>query len=240
VFQWIADRRHRRFRDDLSAYLDGRLSERRQRRLEEHLAACPACERELNELRSVVEAVKSLPTVPAPRSFAIQPAAAPRVAPAPRASLAFGALSAAALVVFGVLLGSDLLTRTGGGTVERQAASGAMAPAAAELGEGAEADEGGGQLEGAVGAPEEEAPAPTVAAPAEVPEPYASPPAGQENRGAELAPTPAIAERAPAAEEEGEEGSGRTVLRALEAGFAGLFLAALGGAVWIKRRGDVR
>ena len=240
MFQWLANRRHRRFREDLSAYLDGQLSERRQRRLEEHLAACPACGRELNELRSVVEAVKSLPTVPVPRSFAIQPAAAPRVAPAPRASLAFGALSAAALVVFALLLGGDLLTRPGGETLERELASEAMAPAAAELEEGAEADEATGGPAEAMPAPETPAPAPTVAAPAEVPEPYASPPAEQEDRGAELAPSPAITERAPAAEEEGEEGSGRTVLRALEVGFAGLFLVALGGAVWIKRRGDVK
>lgn len=240
MFQWLAGRRHRRFREDLSAYLDGQLPEQRRRRLEEHLAGCPACERELDGLRSVIEAVKSLPQAPVPRSFAIEPAAAPRIAPAPRPSLAFGALSAAALVVFGVLLGGDLLTQPGGESVEREMASEEMAPAATGLGGAGQADEAGEGPAAQMAPPEGEAPAPTPAAPAEAPESFVAPPVEEEDRGAELAPTPAITERAPAAEEEGEEGSGRTVLRALEVGFAGLFLVALGGAVWFKRRGVVK
>jgi anti-sigma factor RsiW len=242
VFRWLANRRHRALREDLSAYIDGRLSPEDKRRLEEHLDACAGCRSELEELRSVVEAMRSLPTVPAPRSFAIEPAAVPRPRPvgAPRASLALGGLSAAALVVFAVILGADLLTRPGAETV-RKAAPEAMAPAALEAGEGAQADEA--NAGGETFAPEE-APAPTVVAPSEAPPAPTVAAPGEatevpEDRAAEVPTPPATEEEAAPPAEEGGGNGGRTVLLALEVAFGVAFVTALVGAVWLRRRGDV-
>jgi anti-sigma factor RsiW len=234
VFRWLANRRHRALREELSAYLDGRLSSEAKRRLEEHLGACAACRSELEELRSVVEAMRSLPTVPAPRSFAIEPAAAPRPRPvgAPRASLALGGLSAAALLVFAVILSADLLTRPGAGTVQKAAAPEAMAPASLQAGEGAQQDEAGAGAE--TFAPEETpAPAPTAAAPGEAVE-------TPEARAAEVPTPPAPEAEAPASVEEGGGNGGRTVLLGLEVAFGVAFVTALAGAVWLRRRGDIR
>jgi len=52
------------------AYLDGELSSAEVSRLKEHLAACPACDRELNEQRRLIDAIKALPRVPAPAYLA--------------------------------------------------------------------------------------------------------------------------------------------------------------------------
>ncbi len=237
MFRWLMDRRHRAFREDLSAYLDGQLSEREKRRLEEHLSDCAACRRELDELRAVVEAVRSLAAAPVPRSFAIEPAAVPRPAAARRPSLALGALSAAALVVFAVLLGGDLLTQPGGGRAGEEAQSRAMAPVLQGATEGEQADEAGAAPAPEMAAPQTEAPAPTVAAPALAPASATPLPGGKEEMGVEASPAPE--EQAPPAGEV-EGGSGRTALRALEVSFAVVFLAALAGAVWTRRRGGVR
>lgn len=72
--------RHRGFSHQLSAYIDGRLSDREGRALEEHLATCLSCQRELQELRATVEALRSLPLAEAPRSFALRPE---QIAPRP-------------------------------------------------------------------------------------------------------------------------------------------------------------
>jgi anti-sigma factor RsiW len=240
VFRWLANRRHRALRGELSAYIDGRLSSEDERRLEEHLEACADCRSELEELRSVVEAMRSLPTVPAPRSFAIEPAAVPRPRPvgAPRASLALGGLSAAALLVFAVILGADLLSRSGGETVQKASVPEAMAPAL-QADAGAQANESGTD-EGALAPEESPAPeqapalAPTVTAPGEAAE-------TPEARAAELPTPPAPEEEAPAAAQEGGGGgAGRTVLLGLEVAFGVAFVTALAGAVWLRRRGDVR
>lgn len=237
MFQWLVDRRHRAFREDLSAYLDGQLSAQEKGRLEDHLSDCAACRRELDELRAVVDAVKSLPAAPVPRSFAIEPAAAPRPALMARPSLALGALSAAAVVLFAVVLGGDLLTQPGGEPVQEELAGEAMAPVALEAREEADV---GAPAAGEMPAPEAAAPAPTVPAAAEAPESPDPELRGPEERDAELAPAPAAEERAPPPGGEDEAGSGRTVLRALEVALAVVFLAALGGAVWMRRRGGVR
>ena len=49
------------FQEMLSAYLDGELSPEEARSLEEHLAVCEDCRRELEELKSLVAALGSLP-----------------------------------------------------------------------------------------------------------------------------------------------------------------------------------
>ena len=90
-------RRHSRYRDQLSAHIDGELDAAAARRLEAHLAECEACRAELEQLRDTVGALGELPEASVPRSFALTPeqAAARRAVP-PAAPLAFGARIAAA------------------------------------------------------------------------------------------------------------------------------------------------
>jgi anti-sigma factor (TIGR02949 family) len=52
--------------DQLSAYLDGELTADETAAVRDHLAACPACARELDELRRAIDAVKALPPIQAP------------------------------------------------------------------------------------------------------------------------------------------------------------------------------
>src|SRR4030042_1033161 len=65
--------RHRRFRDQLSAYIDGALDPAAARRLEAHLGECEGCWAELEQLRSTVAALRELPEAQVPRSFALSP-----------------------------------------------------------------------------------------------------------------------------------------------------------------------
>jgi hypothetical protein len=125
--------RHRRFRRDLSAYLDGVLPQRARRRLEAHLDSCQACRQELTELRSTVEALGSLPMAEVPRSFALAaaPVAEVRPRPAPR-GLEFGLRLATATAAFAltlVLIG-DFAGLPGGG--EKEEMRGGLLSAAQE------------------------------------------------------------------------------------------------------------
>jgi len=97
--------RHRRFRRDLSAYLDGVLPQRARRPLEAHLDSCQACHQELTELRSTVEALGSLPMTEVPRSFALAAAPVAEVRPRPTARrLEFGLSLATATAAFALTL----------------------------------------------------------------------------------------------------------------------------------------
>ncbi len=120
-------RRHPFGEEDLSAYLDGRLSPAESARLERHLTSCGPCRRHMKELRAVVEGLRDLPSMPAPRSFTLRPEqveAPQRRRPAGTAWLprtfAFGPAGAAVatLVLFVVLVGVDLGTLGGGGAPE--------------------------------------------------------------------------------------------------------------------------
>lgn len=55
----------------LSPYLDGRVSDAEKESLEEHVSRCSSCALELQRLRVVVQALRALPVVPVPRSFAL-------------------------------------------------------------------------------------------------------------------------------------------------------------------------
>jgi len=54
---------------ELSAYLDGELPPKEADRVREHIAKCPACARELERLRRVIETMRELPAVPAPKGL---------------------------------------------------------------------------------------------------------------------------------------------------------------------------
>jgi hypothetical protein len=125
--------RHRRFRRDLSSYLDGVLPQRARRRLEAHLDSCHACRQELTELRSTVEALGSLPMTEVPRSFALAAAPVAEVRPRPAARrLEFGLRLATATAAFAltlVLIG-DFAGLPGGG--EKDEMRGGLLSAAQE------------------------------------------------------------------------------------------------------------
>ncbi len=106
-------------RADLSAYLDGELSQRATRKLESHLATCPGCTAELEGLRETRATLRSLPEMPAPRSFTLTPEMArdarpARLAPEPRPlqpivsglRMASGGLAAALAVVVVIAVAS--------------------------------------------------------------------------------------------------------------------------------------
>jgi anti-sigma factor RsiW len=219
-------RRHPFGEEELSSYLDRRLSPTESARLEEHLASCEPCRRHLEELRAVVEGLRALPSAPAPRSFALRPeqVEAPqrrtRVGPAAwaqRASaFAPAGAAAAALLLFLVLVGVDLATLGGKGALEGtgaapsakeafradQALSEAPAPTSTEV--------YGAPALGAVPAPEPTAGVPT---PTEAPPPVKPPGAAEEGGGA-----------------------GRWVLRGFQGAAGAAFLAAMAALVWQRRR----
>jgi hypothetical protein len=117
--------RHRRFRRDLSAYMDDMLPERARRRLEAHLDSCQACRQELAELRATVEALGSLPMAEAPRSFTLAAAPVAEVRPRPVARrLEFGLRLATATAAFAltVVMIGDFVGLPGGGEEEMPAA----------------------------------------------------------------------------------------------------------------------
>ncbi len=185
--------RHRRLRDQLSAYIDGELDASAAERLERHLGECGRCRQEMEQLRATVAALQELPAVELPRSFTLSPE---RVAPRPPmpvvSPLAFGARIAAAgvaaalavvLVVDHGDFGGDGVTdeatapqmmRSNADEEELEAAGGAVAPEEAQDAPAAELDaedgvetflsDTGGAAETPAAAPEEaEAPAVTPA-----------------------------------------------------------------------------
>jgi hypothetical protein len=185
--------RHRRFRRDLSVYLDNMLSERARLRLEAHLDSCQACRQELAELRSAVEALGSLPMAEVPRSFALAGAPVPEVRPRPAVRrLEFGLRLATATAAFAlafVVIGDFAGLPGGGGEKEATPALLAPVPAAEDRAQGVQGEEGLlAATPAATGRP-----APTEAAPVETPLPKGTPLPTEEAPAA----TPAAAGEAP-------------------------------------------
>jgi anti-sigma factor RsiW len=122
---------HEWVEESLSPYIDGELSAKETARVERHLQECRACAENLATLRQTVTLLKELPTVSAPRSFAVRPAPVrPKVraaAPGWGYGLLKGATALAALLLV-VLISGDLALQMLGGF--RLAAPGPMAPAA--------------------------------------------------------------------------------------------------------------
>jgi len=102
---------HERVRALLSTYLDGRASQAERALVERHLKSCANCERNLASLRATVAAVRTMPHVRAPRSFALprsmakQPRSTPWLYPLLRTATAFAAF------LFVLVVAGDLYTR---------------------------------------------------------------------------------------------------------------------------------
>jgi anti-sigma factor RsiW len=96
----------------LSEYIDGRLAPAEAVRFEAHVADCADCADELSGMRRAISALKTLPEVDVPRSFAINEAMIQPVVAAYRAPRwqAFAAPAAGMAVIFFLLLGGDVAT----------------------------------------------------------------------------------------------------------------------------------
>ncbi len=148
--------RHRRLRDQLSAYIDGELDASATERLEHHLAECGGCRQEMEQLRATVAALQELPAVEPPRSFTLRPERVAARPPMPVASpLALGARIAAAGVAaaLAVVLVVDLGHFGGDGVTDEATAPQMMR---------SEADEGELEAAGGAAAPEEAQGAPAA------------------------------------------------------------------------------
>ncbi len=67
----------------ISSYLDGALRTKEIGKVDFHMASCDVCVQEMDDLRSVIGILRSMPIVPAPRSFAIPVPAATAWSPEP-------------------------------------------------------------------------------------------------------------------------------------------------------------
>ena len=105
MFEFLRVGRHGRLRELLSAYVDGQVSASEASRVQEHLAACAECRRELEALRATVSLLRSLPQVQPSRSFALAEAPEPADRLWPVAWGARAAMSVAGLVLAALLLG---------------------------------------------------------------------------------------------------------------------------------------
>jgi len=126
MFDWLKSYRHPLKEAELSAYLDGRLSPDRSRRLEEHLRSCDPCRRKIDDLRALAEALREMPEAPVPRSFALTPEQVRGVRPvrpyarAGRLYPVFRNAAAAALLLLFASVGADIFLQSQGGRSEPQ------------------------------------------------------------------------------------------------------------------------
>jgi len=250
MLDWLKSYRHPLKEAELSAYLDGRLSPDRSRRLDEHLRSCDPCRRRLADLRALAEALREMPEAPVPRSFALTPSQVRAVrpvrpyAPVGRLYPVFRNAAAAALLLLFASVGADIFLQSQGGRSEPQGVMlGAQKNVAVPGTEsGAVADEEKGERQ-AFGE-NEATPATSTEGgmPPSIPVPA---PPGTPLPGAGLTPLPDLALAAPetppapeaappAAGAEKEED--RVWLRALEGVLAGLALGFLAVAFFVRRR----
>ncbi len=95
--------------EQLSAYLDGQLSTAEKTRLEIRLQSDPDLTSTLADLRQARTILRRTPARRSPRNFTLTPKMAGIKPPLPRAVPALGWASAAAMVLFVVTLGTNLL-----------------------------------------------------------------------------------------------------------------------------------
>jgi anti-sigma factor RsiW len=101
---------HERLRDDLSSYVDGRLSGDDLARFTAHLADCTRCSQDVVALRATRDLMRAMPLVTVRRSFVVRAAATSSIAPTrPRLFFALrnatGAMAALLVVVVVNLVG---------------------------------------------------------------------------------------------------------------------------------------
>lgn len=100
--------------ETVSSFLDGAMRDSEMRKVESHLASCFDCARQVEDMHAVVGALRTLPTVPAPRSFAVPvPARAFVAAPArpwwqPAPVETFRAMAGAAAIALAVVFAGDI------------------------------------------------------------------------------------------------------------------------------------
>ena len=100
--------------ETVSSFIDGVLRDGELRKVESHLAACFDCAQKVEDLRGVSGSLRTMPTVPSPRSFAVPvPARAFIAAPArpwwrPAPAEGFRAMAAAAAIALAVVFAGDL------------------------------------------------------------------------------------------------------------------------------------
>jgi len=170
---------HGRLRDQLSAYIDGELAAAAAERLEAHLAGCQGCRLEVEQLRATAAALRDLPEVQAPRSFALSPerAAGRRPRAGAAAPLALGmrlaaagvamALAAVLVVDLGGLAGDGGAGTTQETASQRESRYSSPTDAAAPNAEGAPTPATGGAPTGAESDTGTPSPADEVQPPAE-------------------------------------------------------------------------
>lgn len=98
--------------DNLSAYLDGQLTERERLSVAAHLASCATCRHDLETLRYTVALMRELPALRAPRSFTLSTEQAQRARPwwqAPWVSRALHGATALAMLLVVLIASADLL-----------------------------------------------------------------------------------------------------------------------------------
>ena len=103
---------HRFAAENMSAYIDGRLSAREAARLERHLTLCATCPADLATLRQTKSLLQRAPVLPVPRSFALPASAQVQRVRYQRLNRSFAMLGSASAVVallLVVLIASDTL-----------------------------------------------------------------------------------------------------------------------------------
>lgn len=102
---FLRRRKHNRLQKLLSAYIDGEASNSEVIEVEEHLSGCDECRIELDSLRATVGLLRGLPQFDVPRSFVLTEAPALIRQRPPIVWTARLATSAAALLLFALLMG---------------------------------------------------------------------------------------------------------------------------------------
>ncbi|MQG59345.1 MAG: hypothetical protein FI709_15685 [SAR202 cluster bacterium] len=102
---FLANRKHTRLRELLSAYIDGEVSASESLEVQEHLATCEACSEEMETLRFTVDLLSELPQLEPMRSYAIETPPEPAPSVGRFTWTARLATSAAALLLLALLAG---------------------------------------------------------------------------------------------------------------------------------------
>jgi len=119
---------HERVEALLSTYLDGRASDAERALVERHLAACTDCTRNLATLRATVAAVREMPKVHAPRSFALPRLMAKPSQTAPWLYPLLRAATTVAAFLFVLTVAGDLFLRSSPTAPAPMAVPAALAP----------------------------------------------------------------------------------------------------------------